>query len=167
MLMLWLHWRQRAPSAMARRVVAHLDEAREVAAHLRWRHRDLLPARRLVEARHVVLEALGDDGAVDDRQLLELLAAQARQPAIDRARRTPAEAGRLDDRRRAGDEVAHGEDTVAGGPEGVGVDGDVAAVELERQEFIGRPLGSFGVVPFRGSVRHDESDRPRRRCGYP
>ena len=89
---------------------------------------------------HVVLEGLGDDRAVDDRQLLQLLAAHAQQPAVDRARRPAATSRRLDDRGGAGHEVAAGEHAVDVGLERVGVDDHLPAVQLELQGVVLRAI---------------------------
>ena len=61
------------------------------------------------------------------------VAAQPGEPAVDGARRATSQPGGLDDRRRTGHEVADREDAVLARAEGVGVDRDVAAVEVEGQ----------------------------------
>ena len=123
----------------------------------------------LVVLGHVVLEGLGDDGTVDDGQLLELGVAGPGEISVHRARRASSPAGCLDDRGRTGHEVATREDAVHVGREGVRVGAHVASAEVELERVVGRAVFAMrgGPIERIGAPRGDRTTLENRaRVGH-
>src|SRR4029077_13541410 len=143
----------------AARVVAHLDEAREVPPQLGWRHGDVMALEGLVVLRHVVLGPLGHHRPVEARRLLALGVARASEPSVHLARRAPAPTSRFDDGCGSGHEVAAREDPVYVGRERIGIPPDEGAAEVELKCVVGRAVGASWGRPVEriGAPRGDRA----------